>query len=152
MLAKGEDQIWKEALDARLAVLGNSEKDSGLWNMTGLLEQDEGYQRLARSALSGGGKSKWLVKPGKEPRDFDILVAGPEAAGWEAGEGILYHAALMAKARGKQGFVLLPKRDRINWVGLRFVDSGELGIPASSVVMADDVIAALSPHIRSTEQ
>jgi hypothetical protein len=151
VLVKSEAVIWKEGLDARLAVLRNTEKDEKLWSVTDLLEQDEGFQRLARNALTGSGKSKWLVKSVKEPRDFDVLAAGQEAAGWEAGEGILYHAALMAKARGKQGFVLLPKRDRIDWVGLRFVDQGELGIPSSSIVMADDVIAALSPHIRAEQ-
>jgi hypothetical protein len=147
VLAKGEEGLWKEALDARVAVIKNSEHDDRLWSLTAVLEQDEGFRKLARNALSGAGKSKWLLKPGKEPRDFDILVAGTEASGWEGGEGILYHAALMAKARGKQGFVLLPKRDRMDWVGLRFVDSGELGIPPSSMIVADDVIVALSPHI-----
>jgi len=39
-------------------------------------------------------------------------------------------------------------RARINSMGLRFVNPGELGIPATSIVMADDVIATLSPHIR----
>jgi len=114
-----------------------------------LLAQDVGYQRLAGQALTGSsGKPKWLVKPGKEPRNFDFISTTVNAEGWEAGEGILYHAALIAKQRGKQGFVLLPKRDRIDFVALRFVNPGELGIPSGSVIAADDVIATLSPHIR----
>jgi hypothetical protein len=152
VLAKQPDAIWQEALDARLALFRKTDGDARLWAVPNYLELDESFQRLARNALTGGGKSKWLLKPGKQPRDFDVLVAGPEAPGLEAGEGILYHAALMAKARGKQGFVLLPKRSRIDWVGLRFVNPGELGIPAASVVSADEVIAALSPHIRIAEQ
>jgi hypothetical protein len=148
VVALGEQAIWDDALKSRLAVIGNTDKDAKLWSVTNILEQDQGYQKLARNALTGSDKPKWLLKPGKEPREFDILSAGLEAPGWEAGEGILYHAALIAKARGKQGFVILPVRARINSMGLRFVNPGELGIPASSIVMADDVISTLSPHIR----
>lgn len=150
ILAKSEDQIWKEGLDARLALLRNADKDDKLWSVTGLLAQDVNYQRLAGQALTGSSaKPKWLLKPGKEPRNFDIIVPTANVIGWEAGEGIFYHAALIAKQRGKTGFVLLPKRDRLDWVALRFVNPGELGVPAGSVVVADDVIAALSPHIRA---
>jgi hypothetical protein len=151
VLAKSPDALWQEALDARLTLLRNTEKDDRLWSVTGFLEQDEGFQRLAHNALTGSGKSKWLLGPGKEPRSYDLIAAGPEASGWESGEGVLYHAALLAKARGKQGFVLLPKRERLNWLALRFVDEGELGLPSSSIVRADDVIAALSPHIREAQ-
>jgi hypothetical protein len=147
ILTKSPDAIWQESVDARLTLLRNTDNDAKLWDVTGFLEQDVGFQRLAKSALSGSTKAKWLLKPGKEPRNFDVIVAGVEAPGWEAGEGVLYHAALIAKARGREGFVILAKRDRIDWVGVRFVNPGELGIPASSIVMADEVIAALSPHI-----
>ena len=149
VVAKGEEALWKETLDGRLALLRNTDNDSKLWTATALLAQDVGYQRLAGQALTGSsGKPKWLVKPGKEPRNFDFISTTVNAEGWEAGEGILYHAALIAKQRGKQGFVLLPKRDRIDFVALRFVNPGELGIPSGSVIAADDVIATLSPHIR----
>jgi len=149
VVAKGEDALWKETLDARLALLRNDEKDDRLWSSTALLAQDVNYQRLAAQALTGGSaKPKWLLKPGKEPRNYDFISTIVSAQGWEAGEGILYHAALIAKARGKQGFVLLPKRDRIDYVALRFVNPGELNIPSGAIIMADDVIAALSPHIR----
>jgi hypothetical protein len=110
-------------------------------------------QRLARTAATGSSaKPKWLLKPGKEPRNFDIIAAGLNAQGWEAGEGILYHAALIARARGKQGFVLFPKRTKVDIVGVRFVNAGEFGIPAGSVVMADDVINQLSPHLTAATQ
>jgi len=148
VVAKGEDALWKEALDARLAVMDNADKDSGLWSLTGLFAQDVNFQRLASQALTGTtAKPKWLVKA-KEPRDFDIITSGYAFQGWESGEGILYHAALIAQQRGKQGFVILPKRTAIDMIIVRFVNPGELGIPSSSIVMAGDVIAALSPHIQ----
>jgi hypothetical protein len=148
VVAKGEDTLWREALDARLAVLNRTDADPRLWGVTALLTQDIGYQRLARNAATGSSaKPKWLVRPGKEPRTFDLIAAGVNAQGWEAGEGILYHAALIARARGKQGFILFPKRTNIDIVGLRFVNAGEFGIPAGSMVMADEVINALSPHL-----
>ena len=148
IVAKGEEVLWREALDARLAVLNRTDGDPKLWGVTGLLAQDVGYQRLARNAATGSSaRPKWLMKPGKEPRTFDLIAAGVNAQGWEAGEGILYHAALIARARGKQGFVLFPKRTNIDIVGLRFVNAGEFGIPAGSMVMADEVINELSPHL-----
>jgi hypothetical protein len=148
VVAKGEDALWQEALNARIAVLNKTDSDGKLWSITGLLAQDVGYQRIARNAATGSSaKPKWLLKPGKEPRSFDIISPGISAQGWEAGEGILYHAALIARTRGKQGFVLFPKRTNIDIVGLRFVNAGELGIPAGSMVMADEVIAQLSPHL-----
>lgn len=148
VVAKGEDALWKETLDARLALLRKTDNDSKLWSATALLAQDVNYQRLAAQALTGStAKPKWLVKPAKEPRNYDFISTAVAASGWEAGEGILYHAALIAKQRGKQGFVLLPKRDRIDWVALRFLNPGEYQVPAGSVILADDVIANLSPHI-----
>jgi hypothetical protein len=148
IVAKGEDALWKEALDARLAVLRNSDKDAGLWSMTGMFAQDVNYQRLAGQALTGTtAKPKWLVKA-KEPRNFDVISSGLNARGWESGEGVLYHAALIAQQRGKQGFVLLPKRSMIDIITVRFVNPGELGIPSGSIIMANEVIAALSPHIQ----
>ena len=149
VVAKGDEALWKETLDARLALLRKTENDSKLWSVTGLLAQDVNYQRLAAQALTGStAKPKWLVKPGKEPRSYDFISTVTTAPGWESGEGILYHAALIAKQRGKQGFVFLPKRDRIDWVALRFVNPGEYHLPAGSVIIADDVITSLSPHIR----
>jgi hypothetical protein len=148
VVAKGEDAIWKDAVAARLAVLDNTEKDSGLWSLTGTFAQDVNYQRLAGQALTGTtAKPKWLVKA-KEPRNFDVITSGYSAMGWESGEGVLYHAALIAQQRGKQGFVLLPKRSTIDMIVVRFVNPGELGIPAGSMVMAGDVIGVLSPHIQ----
>jgi hypothetical protein len=148
VVAKGEDALWKEARDARLAVMDNTDKDSGLWSVTGMFAQDVNYQRLAAQALSGTtAKPKWLVKA-KEPRDWDFISSGYSVQGWEAGEGVLYHAALIAQQRGKQGFVLLPKRTNIDMIAVRFLNPGELGIPSSSIIMASDVIAALSPHIQ----
>lgn len=148
ILAKSEDQIWKDGLDARLAVIRNTDKDAGLWSVTGMFAQDVNYQRLAGQALTGTtAKPKWLVKA-KQPRDFDVLTSGYAFQGWESGEGLLYHAALIAQQRGKQGFVLLPKRTMIDMMMVRFVNPGELGIPSSSIIMAGDVIAALSPHIQ----
>jgi hypothetical protein len=148
VVAKGEDALWKEALEARLAVLRNADKDAGLWSLTGMFAQDVNYQRLAGQALTGmTAKPKWLVKA-KEPRNFDVIATGVNAQGWEAGEGVLYHAALIAQQRGKQGFVIVPKRSLIDIITVRFVNPGELGIPSGSIVMASDVIAALSPHIQ----
>ena len=56
-------------------------------------------------------------------------------------------AALIAKTRGQQGFVLKIGRHSIAITALRFGNIGTPGIPALFAFNADTVIADISPHI-----
>lgn len=152
VVAKGGDAIWAEAHDARLALLKKTEGDEKLWGVTGVLQQAVNYQRLAKPALTGSAKPRWLIKPDKKSkRSYDILALTPGGQ-WEGGEALFYHAALIAKARGKRGFVVMPLRKNIDIMSVRFGDPSELGVPETSMVAADDVIAALAPRIAVAER
>jgi len=152
VVSKGADAVWDEAVKAQVAAMSNTDNDDKLWGVTALFEQDEAYRRLAsRAATGSSAKPKWLLKPNKKnPAKFEILATLNPAAGWEDGEALLYHAALIARARGKQGFIVLPTRKELDVLGLKFLNAGEEGIPAPSMIMADEVIAQLSPHFPVT--
>jgi len=124
VVSKGADAVWDEAVKAQVAAMSNTDNDDKLWGVTALVEQDEAYRRLAsRAATGSSAKPKWLLKPNKKnPAKFEILATLNPAAGWEDGEALL----------------------------LKFLNAGEEGIPAQSMIMADEVIAQLSPHFPVT--
>jgi len=62
-----------------------------------------------------------------------------------AGQAVLLHCALLAKSRGKTGFMLAPVRKELDFVLVQFGDAGQPGFPAAATFNADTVIADLSP-------
>jgi len=64
--------------------------------------------------------------------------------GVAAGEALLLHAALRARAEGKTGFVLAPARQNIGLVLVRYGNPGETDFPKSSTFVAQKVIDDLS--------
>lgn len=147
IVATGEAGLAKQSLDARLAVLRDYENEKRLYNIDAL-SQDEELAKLAAQAWTGSDKPKWLLKPDKDPLPYDFLSTEGRFAGVASGEGLLLHAALIAKARGKTGFIMAPIRSKIYSVGVRFVNQGEEGMPTGTIVDADSVIRELGPHIR----
>ncbi len=71
-----------------------------------------------------------------------VYVARPN--GITTGDAIYMHLALMARARGKTGFVVYTARPRLDMTWVRFGDPGDPGIPTLGMVDAATVIAALS--------
>lgn len=70
-----------------------------------------------------------------------------------AGDALLMHAALMARARGLNGFALFPIRDRLDALLVRFGNAGDPGMPAAETFDAAAVIGDLSaefpdPHAK----
>jgi len=82
-------------------------------------------------------------KTGKETYTGDFVFM-KRANGIAAGEALLMHCALLAKARGKAGFVLDPYRPRLDAAIVRFGNPGDPGMPPSVFIDAATVIAALS--------
>ena len=111
-----------------------------------------GYE-MKTGVLASAGGSAWKV--GAKPRyllrkdagdttPYETVDVAP-LAGLESGEALLLHAALIAKTRGKQGFVLMPIRKVLVWSRILFVNPGEGGTPTDCFLDADQVIADLSP-------
>ena len=89
-------------------------------------------------------KSPFLAKKtGKQTVAGDFLFVGP-SNGPPAGEALLMHAALLARARGEPGFVIFPRRQYANGAWVRFGKSGDPGLPSVAWQDASEVISALS--------
>jgi len=82
-------------------------------------------------------------KTGKETYAGDFVFM-KRANGIATGDALLMHCALLAKARGKTGFVLDGYRPRLDAAIVRFGNPGDPGMPAPVFIDAATVIAALS--------
>ena len=89
-------------------------------------------------------KSKYLLKSTGKEKYVGEAVYMREIIGVPAGEALLLHCALLARSRGKTGFVLMPVRSRLDSAVVRFGAPGEKGFPADATFDAATVIAALS--------
>ena len=98
-------------------------------------------------AVWNTAKSPLIVK--RTPKDTYkgevILITGFQNEA--ASEAILLHAALLARARGKTGFVMPLTRRQINAAAVRIGDPGDPGFPARATFNAAKVIADLSPEM-----
>lgn len=91
-------------------------------------------------------KSRYLIARKLDGSAYEgVVVTG--VGGSAAGEALLLHCALVAKARGKTGFALAPIRKRVDSALVAFGNPGDRGVPAAVFIDADAVIAALSPRI-----
>lgn len=107
------------------------------------LQVDDRYASAANAVWTGDRKPKMLVK-GKPDARVELLSSGVRVAGIPAGEAVLLHAALIARTRQKQGFIIFPLRTSTDIMGVRFVDRGELGAGSALFVPASEVIAGTS--------
>ena len=104
------------------------------------------FNNMPRSVWNTA-KSTLIVKRG--PKDTYkgevILLVGFDSEA--ASEAILLHAALLARERGKTGFVLPLSHKQVNAVTVRMGAPGEPGFPPQATFVAAKVIADLSPEI-----
>jgi len=146
LLAKGDAGLWAETREARAKLLAEEAAEKMQWALTNRLTVDRRYTELSSQVWSATKKPKLLLK-GKPGDRIEILSIMTRAYGAQAGEALMLHAALIARTRGKQGFVVVPVRDRVDLMGVRFASASETGVPAGALVSADEVIASLGPRI-----
>jgi hypothetical protein len=146
LLAKGDEGLWAETRQARAKLLSEETAEKLLWALTNRLTVDRRYTELSGQVWSATKKPKLLLK-GKPEDRIEILSIATRAYGAQAGEALLLHAALIARTRGKHGFVMVPVRERVDMMGVKFVSASEAGVPAGALVSADEVIAALGSRI-----
>jgi hypothetical protein len=147
-LAHSPDDLWKEHVEtARAQLLAKDSDNKTLFYLLPGERSAKVYQALSKSVWRTD-KSKIIIprKPdSKTPMEVMYLpMVDPVAAM----DGYVLHAALVSKARGKQGFVFLPiLTGKI--VGAAFLSGnrGEKGFPPELFLDANDVIAKLSPII-----
>jgi hypothetical protein len=112
--------------------------------------------RVIRPYLSPGSYAS-LAKPVNEtakskymPVKQDTLPGEPVSVtgegGVAAGEALLLHSALIAKARGKAAFAIVPFRTNLATARVVFENPGSSKLPSSAYFAADAVVAALGPR------
>jgi hypothetical protein len=141
-------QLRQVTFDGNVQVLKQAGMVDTLYLRTTPVAKIGDYQRLSSSVWKIGDKPKFLVrKLPKSLEGFEMIDTSLVASGLPAGEALLLHAALIAKSRGKDGFLLTPTRKYLYGSLVKFGNAGEAGFPAGSTFSADKVIAELSLHI-----
>ena len=146
-LATEPEAIRKTFFDVRYAAMTEGKNAAGLlWGAIRNPISGGAYSGLARNTWRIE-KSKYLTaaKRGNLRGWVGIVVTNGD--GVPAGEALLLHAALIAKARGKTGFVIAPVRQRIDVAFVKFANAGDSGFPADLLVDAQAVTDGLAPVI-----
>ena len=148
----GEPMVsWSDFSAARVKALGEEAQTKRMWTSLTELMVDKHYAPLAGQLASGAGpKPKWLVKPFKDvPLNFELVSVTGRFYGPAINEPMMLHAAYIARARGKQGIALFPGRKSLEMIGVKFVNPGDEGIAAESIIDAKALIAELEPHLKA---
>lgn len=151
-LAHDPDQMWKDRADAKMAEILTQDADNKtLFQMIPFASAATGYEAVSKNVWRTD-KSRLLVKTkakGKEaeatPFEFLFLyAAGPRVQA----EAYALHAALLAKSRGHQGFVIMPiAAGNLFVANILTGDRGAPGLPDALFNDADTVIADLQQFI-----
>ena len=110
----------------------------------------EEFAKAGRVTWTTGKKPKFLLSPSKkDPAPFDIMstITMASVSGLPSGEALLLQAGLIARERGFDGVALIPVRQTIDLMGVRFGKIGTPGFPESLTFRADKLVADLSPVI-----
>ena len=154
-LARDPAKITSDALatyGASAVVAGRPQRDANLITLYGAMRPyiDASAYHTMSGVVWRAEKSKLLLaRTGKETYQGEVIsLAGQyPASAVPLSEGAILHAAVIAKARGLTGFIVLPTRQRLDTITVRFGNSGEPGFPKSAFVDAGQTITDLSPKI-----
>lgn len=157
VLAKTPEQLWQERRDAAMAVYLQQDTDNRslfrlIWPYAKITEFEDRSRDTWRVA-----KSRMMSKEADEKTGlWRISAFGNRQT---AIDSIMLHAALQARAQGKEGFTMLLSMpdQQIAYLGalsygwVRFVDRDEAGADADRFLAAEAVIGELSQVIPSPE-
>lgn len=141
-LARDPAALRSEALAGELTRRTNDESLKGLYRIIRPYLAPGSYNALAKT-VNQTAKSPFMpVKQDTLPGETVRLTTG----GVAAGEGLLLHSAMIAKARGKTAFAIVPFRTSVSSARVIFENAGESKLPASAYFAVEGVIAALGPR------
>ena len=155
-LAKTPEEMWQSRYDDLLAVKLQKDTDNDtLFNLIQPYAKVKEFESRTKRTWRTN-KSKMMSKEADDEGQWRIFASGNI---YTAIDSIMLHAALQAKARGKEGFtmmVVLPSTSNVTYyyqivtVGFtRFVNPGEEGADAALYIPAQEVIDELSSVIPS---
>lgn len=145
-LARSPADIRAEGLAIEAAALAEPEDETK--TLFGALRPyvKNGHAAYTR-AVWNTGKSRYLIKKTDKAKYNGELMFIYGAYGQAGGEAMLLHAALLARYRGYDGFMMGPVRSKLDNSLVLFGDAGGPGMVDGMVLNADEVIRALSPEM-----
>lgn len=127
-------------------ILDTGEKNDDHWRMFRQPITPKAYTRFSKNTWNTA-KSKYFEKEPNVDMNATLVFTARDGDGIAAAYAIYLHAALMAKTKGKQHFMLLPNQRALYGHFVRIGDPGEKDIVAPILFDADKVIADLSRFI-----
>jgi hypothetical protein len=143
-LARDPQSIRASWMTARMGALIEADGDNSTLYSAIRAPLSESDWRNWADDVWNTADSPFVVE--KKPKNTYVgeFVRVPRANGIPAGEALLMHCALLARARGVAGFVVFPVRARLDQTFVQFGNAGAEGLPAQLFVDAATVISALS--------
>lgn len=142
---------WRERKLAEFATtLATEDFVKSLYGLALASASAEEFAKAGRVTWTTGKKPKFLLPPDKkDPPPFEIMstITMASVSGLPSGEALLLQAGLIARERGLDGVALIPVRQTIDLMGVRFGKIGTPGFPESLTFRADKLVADLTPVI-----
>lgn len=143
-------KLRADGFTARIgALIESPNADAELYKATRPLMSDSFFSESARMVWRTDKSPYLKARTPKDDGKFNgefIYLSNP-SWGPPASEALMLHLALVARSRGKAGFVLSPARSRINAALVLFGSPGDPGLPEPAFNYADKVIADISRDI-----
>lgn len=146
-LEKSDDALWSVRADnARAAMLETDKNNRTLFGFILPYSSVSDYERLSKRVWQAD-KSKIVAKePSKTSKAYSLFIGDADMLARP--DALMLHAALVAKARGKSGFMYTSFSSPA-LAQVRFGNKGDDGILDARYLDADAVIAELSQVIPS---
>lgn len=146
--ARTRQDYRDDAMRSNLKLLQNPDLVKNYYAKVANSARQSDYARASGSVWKIGAKPRYLARDlPKDVTTYEFINVGPNLWGLSAGEAVLLHAALIASARGFDGFVVPQNRTHIFSSPVRFGNIGTPGFPESATFRAQQVIDELSPRI-----
>lgn len=145
-LAKSPDEMWQERRDNLLAAKLKQDTDNKtLFLLIVPYAKVDEFEGRTKDTWQTGKSKMMLDKPNEKSGMWGVYALGNPQTRFDS---IVLHAALQARGRGKEGFVIYMKNDRGFSVGMtRFLNRDELHGDDTLFVDANAAIAELSQVI-----
>lgn len=147
-LEKSADDLWATRADnARAAMLEADKNNRTLFSFILPYASVGDYERLSKR-IWAADKSKLIGKePLKASKAYSLFLGDADPIART--DAMMLHAALVAKARGKSGFMFTSFSSTPSFAQIRFGNRGDEGILDARYLDAEAVIAELSQVIPS---
>jgi hypothetical protein len=151
LLTRTVEELRQERRDNMLAVMLESDKNNkSLFSNILPYANPADFEGLSKQVWNTKNTRIIDKKPLKDSNLYAVTI--PDGNPMAGLDGMILHAALQAKARGKQGFIFYRLPSTLRLAMVEFVDPTDPGVFDQRYSHADDVIASLRRFIPSPDE